>query len=119
MPITANFILEEFTQPDGSIKKFGNVCWFTNLPTTKRNQELKLTKEYNPIDYPDIDNYKGAINVNRLVDIPKDWEGLMGVPITYIDKHCPTQFEIVDCCTAPIVNRIAKYSRIIIKKISN
>ena len=112
-------MVKEFTQPDGSIKKFGNVCWFTNLPTTKRNQELKLTKEYNPTDYPDIDNYKGAINVNRLVDIPKDWEGLMGVPITYIDKHCPTQFEIVDCCTAPIVNRIAKYSRIIIKKISN
>jgi len=112
-------MVKEFYQPDGSTKKFGNVCWFTNLPTTRRNNELPLKKEYSPEKYPEISNYKGAINVNRLIDIPKDWNGLMGVPITYIDKHCPTQFEIVDCCTAPIVNGVAKYSRIIIQKINN
>ena len=112
-------MVKEFTQPDGTTKKFGNVCWFTNLPTTRSNDELPLKKTYNPNDYPNISNYKGAINVNRLADIPKDWDGLMGVPITYMDKNNPNQFEIIDCLQHPIVNGVTKYSRIIIKKVSN
>ena len=112
-------MVKKFYQPDGTLKQFGNVCWFTNLPTTKRTEPMILTKEYskNMSLYQKIDNYPGAINVNRLVDIPKDWTGLMGVPITYIDKHCPTQFEIVDCLVCPIVAGTEKYSRIIIQKV--
>lgn len=112
-------MVKKFYQQDGTLKQFGNVCWFTNLPTTKRTEPMILTKEYskNMNLYQKIDNYPGAINVNRLVDIPKDWTGLMGVPITYIDKHCPTQFEIVDCLVCPIVAGTEKYSRIIIQKV--
>ena len=87
-------MVKEFNQPDGSIKKFGNVCWFTNLTTNKRNEEMVLTKNYNLIDYPKYENYE-AIEVNRLVNIPKDYDGVMGVPITFIDKYNPDQFEIL------------------------
>ena len=87
-------MVKEFNQPDGSIKKFGNVCWFTNLTTNKRNEEMVLTKSYNLIDYPKYENYE-AIEVNRLVNIPKDYDGVMGVPITFIDKYNPEQFEIL------------------------
>ena len=87
-------MVKEFNQPDGSIKKFGNVCWFTNLTTNKRNEEMVLTKNYNLIDYPKYENYE-AIEVNRLVNIPKDYNGVMGVPITFIDKYNPEQFEIL------------------------
>ena len=89
-------MVKKFYQPDGSIKEFGNVCWFTNLPTTKRNEELVLTASYqdNPNKYPKYDNYDG-INVDRLADIPKDYQGAMGVPITIIDKYNPNQFEII------------------------
>lgn len=87
-------MVKEFNQPDGSVKKFGNVCWFTNLTTNKRNEEMVLTKSYNLIDYPKYENYE-AIEVNRLVNIPKDYDGVMGVPITFIDKYNPEQFEIL------------------------
>jgi hypothetical protein len=88
-------MVHQFYQPDGSVKKFGNVCWFTNMNTSKRNEELVLTKLYNNIDYPTYDNY-AAINVDKVVDIPKDYDGVMGVPITFIDKYNPNQFEIID-----------------------
>ena len=91
---TGHNMVKEFDQPDGSIKKFGNVCWFTNLTTNKRNEEMVLTKNYNLIDYPKYENYE-AIEVNRLVNIPKDYDGVMGVPITFIDKYNPEQFEIL------------------------
>lgn len=72
------------------------ITWFTNLPNTKRNEEMILTASYalNPDKYPKYDNYDG-INVDRLVDIPKDYQGVMGVPITIIDKYNPDQFEII------------------------
>lgn len=72
------------------------ITWFTNLPNTKRNEEMILTASYesNPDKYPKYDNYDG-INVDKLVDIPKDYEGAMGVPITIIDKYNPDQFEII------------------------
>jgi hypothetical protein len=72
----------------------GRILWFTNLDTTKRQKELDLYKQYNPKDYPKYDNYD-AINVNTYRDIPYDYTGYIGVPITFIDKYNPEQFEIV------------------------
>ena len=92
-------MVKQFNQPDGSIKKFGNVCWFTNMTTVKRNEEFVLTKEYNPINYPKYDNYD-AIEVDRIANIPKDYYGVMGVPITFIDKYNPNQFEILGHTTS-------------------
>jgi len=78
-----------------SIIKMGSVVWFTNLKHKKRNEELILYREYNPIDYPKYDNYD-AINVDKVKDIPKDYFKVIGVPITFLDKYNPEQFEIVD-----------------------
>jgi hypothetical protein len=85
---------KEFKQPDGSVKKFGNICWFTNLETTKRQQPIDLCLTYTPEEYPKYDNYD-AIEVSKVVNIPMDYDGVMGVPITFLDKHCPGQFEII------------------------
>ena len=73
--------------------KFGNISWYTNLDTIKRHENLILYKEYNPEDYPKYDNYD-AINVDKVADIPVDYMGAMGVPITFLDKYNPEQFEI-------------------------
>ena len=86
--------VHEFLQPDGSIKKFGNICWFTNLDISKRHEDLILYKQYSPEEYPTYDNYD-AINVDRVADIPMDYDGVMGVPITFMDKYNPEQFEII------------------------
>lgn len=85
---------KEFLQPDGSIKKFGNIGWFTNLDINKRHEKLILWKNYTPEEYPKYDNYD-AINVNKVSEIPCDYDGVMGVPITFLDKYNPEQFEIV------------------------
>ena len=87
-------MVKEFYQPDGSIKKFGNICWFTNLPSMKRNEELVLVKKYNSIDYPKYDDYD-AIEVSKVANIPMDYDGIMGVPITFLYKYNPNQFEIL------------------------
>ena len=70
------------------------VRWFTNLDHEKRHEDLFLYKTYSPEAYPHYDNYD-AINVNKTNDIPKDWDGVMGVPITFLDKYNPEQFEIM------------------------
>jgi hypothetical protein len=75
-------------------QKFGNTCWYTNLDHKKRHEELILTKSYNPTNYPTYDNYN-AIEVSKVVNIPKDYAGAMGVPITFLDKYNPHQFEII------------------------
>ena len=75
-------------------KTFGNVSWYTNIPTTKRHEDLILYKKYTPKEYPKYDNYD-AINVDKTADIPYDYNGMMGVPITFLDKHNPNQFEII------------------------
>lgn len=87
-------MVKKFYQPDRSIKEFGNVCWFTNMETSKRNEEFIFTKTYNAIDYPKYDNYD-AIEVSKVVNIPKDYYETMGVPITFLDKYNPNQFEIL------------------------
>lgn len=72
----------------------GNSAWFTNLDHSKRHEELVLYKPYAPNLYPSYDNFDG-IEVSKAVDIPLDWDGVMGVPITFLGKHNPDQFEIV------------------------
>lgn len=72
----------------------GNSAWFTNLDVKKRHEELILVKRYLPEEYPRYDNYD-AIEVSKIVDIPLDYAGVMGVPITFLGKYNPDQFEIV------------------------
>lgn len=74
--------------------KFGNICWFTNLETPKRNEELILYKIYNKLEYPQYVNFDG-IEVSKISEIPVDYYGAMGVPITFMDKYNPKQFEIL------------------------
>ena len=91
-----NFV-KEFKIPDGSIKKFGNIVWYTNLPHKKRNEELILFKDYykHGEDFPKYDKYD-AIEVSKVINIPRDYNGVMGVPITFLSKFNPKQFEILD-----------------------
>ena len=70
------------------------IRWFTNLEVSKRHENLTLYKKYNPEEYPKYDNYD-AIEVSKVAEIPYDYEGAMGVPITFIDKYNPEQFEII------------------------
>ena len=70
------------------------IRWYTNLDIRQRHEELILTKRYKPQEYPKFDNYD-AINIDKTVDIPCDYSGLMGVPVTFMDKYNPEQFEIV------------------------
>ena len=80
---------------EGVVKgRLGNAAWFTNLDHEKRHEEMILYKRYSPEEYPAYDNYD-AINVDRVAEIPMDWTGAMGVPVTFLDKHNPEQFEII------------------------
>lgn len=83
-----------FTRPDGSMFESARSFWYTNLDTKARHQEFLLFKEYNPTEYPSYDNYD-AIEVSKAVNIPLDFDGVMGVPITFLDKYNPDQFEIL------------------------
>ena len=74
--------------------KVKGVRWFTNLDYPARHEKLTLWKKYTSEEYPTYDNYD-AINVNKYRDIPIDYNGVMGVPITFMDFYCPEQFEIV------------------------
>ncbi len=82
---------------EGMIRVSG-VFWFTNLDHKKRHEGLILYRKYTPENYPKYDNYD-AIEVKKTKDIPIDWTGVMGVPITFLDKYNPDQFEILgmDC----------------------
>lgn len=84
-----------FIQPDWNIKKFWNKLWFTNLDIKKRHENLILYKKYSSEEYPKYDNYD-AINIDKVLEIPCDYDWLMWVPITFFDKYNPNQFEIVD-----------------------
>lgn len=88
---------EHFHHIDADGNKIARVstsCWFTNLNVEKHNNFIDLYKRYNPKDYPKYDNYD-AINIDKVNDMPKDYRGVMGVPITFIDKYNPEQFEII------------------------
>jgi len=80
--------------PKTGLVKFRNVGWFTNLDYKERHEDLILYKKYNKKDYPKYDNYDG-INVDVTKEIPMDYDGVMGVPITFLDKYNPEQFEII------------------------
>ena len=109
---------------EGMIRVSG-VTWFTNLEHNKRHEELILYKEYNPEkfpeEYPKYDNYD-AIEVKKTAEIPMNYNGVMGVPITFLDKYNPEQFEIVkfrkgDDDKDLSINGKCPYFRILIKKI--
>lgn len=115
-------------------RSMGNICWFTNLMTKKRKETLLLYKTYTPEEYPKYDHYD-AINVDKTQDIPCDYDGAIGVPITFIDKYNPGQFEIIDGIGRysildneatkkegkylSMINGVAKYFRIIIRRRKN
>lgn len=75
-------------------RSLGNIIWLTNIDIPKRHEDIIIYKTYSPDDYQKFDNYD-AINVNKIVDIPADYDGIMGVPITIFHKHNPEQFEII------------------------
>jgi hypothetical protein len=77
------------------------IRWFTNMDTAKRHEKLILYETYTPEKYPKYDNYN-AINVDRVVEIPADFDGAMGVPITFLDKYNPDQFDILGIAKAPL-----------------
>lgn len=106
--------VKEFIQPNKEIKKFGNICWFTNVENKKRNRPLDLYRKYNPTDYPKYDNYD-AIEVSKVTEIPEDYNGVMGVPITFLDKYCPDQFTLLSLL-GPYVNGKAIYKRLLIRR---
>lgn len=90
----------------------GSVYWFTNLDNRKRHEDIILFKTYygNESEYPTYDNFD-AINVNKVADIPCDYEGEMGVPITFIDKYNPEQFEILGIDRVLVEEETGKVSR--------
>lgn len=102
----------ETTKDGKRVAKFGNICWFTNVDHGLRHKELqldtmehnlkfnkklrnKLEKDYEKIEYPHYDNYD-AIEVPFTECIPSDYDGVMGIPITFMDKYNPDQFEILE-----------------------
>ncbi|MEE0147804.1 MAG: adenine-specific methyltransferase EcoRI family protein [Segatella copri] len=74
--------------------RVSGVTWFTNLEIPKRSEDMDLVCRYSPDEYPRYENYN-AIEVGKTTDIPFDYPGIMGVPITFLDKYCPDQFDIV------------------------
>lgn len=100
--------------PETGLVKFRNVVWYTNLDHNKRHEELILYKEYSPEEFPKYDNYD-AIEVNKVKDIPEDYDGVMGVPITFLDKYNPEQFEIIGL-DRPLVEALAgRQSRFLLR----
>ena len=104
---------------NGTVKSEAPSNWYTNLHHFKKDNYLELTKRYTPEKYPKYDNYD-AIEVSKVVDIPTDYTGLMGVPITFIGDHNPKQFDIVDTTKGSsnnllTLNNTVIYARWIIK----
>lgn len=118
--------VRHFNDPNNNDRTLGNVFWYTNIPNRSLTEEIILTKKYNPNDYDKFDHYD-AININRVTDIPMDYDGLMGVPTSFFQgKYNPNQFEIVgeikhgsdgdfDFCK-PFVNGVEKFTRLVIKR---
>ena len=113
-------------------RSMGNICWYTNLDIKKRHEELDLVCHYSPEEYPNYDNYD-AIEVSKTAEIPCDYEGVMGVPVTFLDKYCPEQFSLLGMCASsynaeivgipflggkdgrPLINGKNTYARIFIR----
>lgn len=115
---------------DGIVKARSQSIWFTNIDSPKRHEDLILYRQYSPEEYPRYDNYD-AIEVGKTNEIPNDWDGVMGVPISFLDKHNPDQFELLGIMNTgeenkgirhegtphgrPLVNGVEKYLRILIR----
>ena len=102
----------------------GRILWFTNLDTTKRHENIVLYKKYTPEEFPKYDNYD-VINVDKVSDIPMNYNGVMGVPITFVDKYNPKQFEILGVANSArwigykcltLIRGRKIYNRILIKR---
>ena len=93
--VAENYKAEKIDKNGNRVKHI-MACWYTNLDIDKRHEELVLTNFYegNEEKYPFFDNYN-AINIDNVKDIPMDFTGVMGVPITFLDKYSPDQFEII------------------------
>ena len=121
-----------FTEPGGKVMKMGNVVWYTNLDHKKRHERIVCVEKYDPAKYPKFDNYD-AVEVGKYTDIPKDYAGVMGVPISYLMHHNPEQFEIVGTTenglcdktlwihpeekhNEPFINGKKKYTRLLIRR---
>lgn len=124
----------EYILPNGEkTKSVSGLCrWFTNLEHDHRNRPLDLTQRYDPRYYPKYDNYD-AIECSKVMDIPRDYDGVIGVPITFLGKYCPTQFRIIGIMTGSsskdfvngndnrkkfYINSKGVYARILIQKFS-
>ena len=77
--------------------RVSGVTWYTNLDIPKRNEELDLVRRYSAEEYPKYEDYD-AIDVSDSLAVPMDYDGIMGVPITFLNVFNPSQFEIIDCC---------------------
>ena len=112
------------------IAQVNNACWFTNVPHSKRNTPIRLYAKYTAEEYPKYDNYDAIETKGKKKEaiIPIDYDGVMGVPITFLDKYCPSQFEIVgiannaryigDFPCLTIIDGKPIYNRILIKRVS-
>ena len=120
--------VHNFMQPDGTVKKFGNINWYTNLDFAKKHEKIILWKEYNDKEYPKYETYD-AIEVSKVTNIPVNYNGIMGVPISFMSKYNPEQFEIVGefnngsnnifDLAKPIINGKELYPRIAIRRINS
>jgi hypothetical protein len=118
---------------NGVVKGRAQAVWLTNMDFKSRHEDLILYSKYTPENYPTYDNYD-AINVDKTKDIPGDYAGVMGVPITFLDKYSPNQFEILGLAASagynaevvgipflgekdarPIINEKVAYARVFIK----
>jgi len=126
VPMDYDIPTESRIKIENGIKFFsmGRIVWYTNLDTTKRHEKIVLYKKYTPEEFPEYDNYN-VINIDKIADIPMDYDGVMGVPITFVDKYSPLQFEILgiansarwigyECFTLIEGKKI--YNRILIKR---
>lgn len=106
-------------------RRMGNICWYTNLDTERRHEDITLFRQYSPELYPKYDNYD-AIEVSKTADIPCDYYGVIGVPITFMTKHNPEQFSIVGVLNSgsgneydfakAILNGKQLYARVLIQR---
>lgn len=107
--IHSNSYKFEKTINDKKVSRVSGVCWFTNIDTNKRHEDMFLYKTYtnNEEMYPKYDNYD-AINCDKVKDIPYDYSGVIGVPITFLDKYNHEQFEIIGCSDNGAIEELYK-----------
>lgn len=86
--------VRKFQTPENILKEGARSFWFTNVEIKKHYENIELKKKYGSEEYKEYDNFK-AIEVNKVKNIPSDYNGIIGVPITFLDKFNPKQFELI------------------------